>query len=302
MQTSHMTSDSDRSANGAGPSLRILQVGDLHFASRARPALVEVLEGLLSRERYDVAVFCGDFAQRARIGEFLSGAALVRYARQFGATIAVPGNHDIAWWRSPMHVFGPEPTTRKYRQWLHPELEPCLSVPGATFVGLNTSHGVAPYTLTPRPGDVSIIGAVTDAQLQRCTAQLERALSGDLRAVVMHHNPVHGELSRRVGITNHQRVLTAFGAARCDLVLCGHDHQERVEQLSVVDASGRPHTMVVSVCGTLSTRSRGGRPGSVTAITVDQRRITLQILMENGTGTALEPEQRFVFSRGGPQA
>ncbi|MGH7713969.1 MAG: metallophosphoesterase family protein, partial [Gemmatimonadaceae bacterium] len=89
--------------------MRILQAGDFHFAAPARPDLVAALEVLMARERYDVVVFCGDFAQRSRIGEFLCGAALVRYAGQFGATIVVPGNHDIAWWRSPMHVFGAEP-------------------------------------------------------------------------------------------------------------------------------------------------------------------------------------------------
>lgn len=292
-----MRSEAETPGGTRSPSLRILQVGDLHFASRARPVAVAALEDLLTRERYDVVVFCGDFAQRARIGEFLCGAALVRYARRHAETIAVPGNHDVAWWRSPMHVFGSEPILRKYRRWLHPEVEPELRVPGATFIGLNTAHGVALRTLTPRLRDVSIIGTVTDAQIARCSAALARIPQGDLRTIVMHHNPVRGELSQRFGIPNHRKVLSAFAAARCDLILCGHDHQERVEPVSIPDGAGRTHTILVSVCGTLSARSRGRRPCSVTEITVDQQQVVLQILMENGANGALERQEQFVFPR-----
>ncbi len=279
--------------------LRILQVGDLHFGGLARPDLVAALERLLARERYDVVAFCGDFAQRARIGELVAGATLVRYARQFGATISVAGNHDIAWWRSPLHVFGAEPIARKYRRWLDPELEPMLSVPGATLVGLNTSHGIAPYTLTTRLRDLAVVGAVTDAQLARCTTRLQQIPAGELRAVVMHHNLVRGELSQRFGIPNHRKVLAAFAVAGCDLVLCAHDHQERVEAvtLPLPDDQGGQRTIVISLAGTLSTRSRGNRPCSVTAFTLDEREIALQVLMANDTGSAFEPAQRVVFPR-----
>lgn len=272
-------------------------MGDLHFGAPARPDLVAALERLLARERYDVVAFCGDFAQRARIGEFVAGAALVRYARQFAATISVAGNHDIAWWRSPLYVFGAEAISRKYRRWLDPELEPVLELPGATFVGLNTAQGVAFHTLTRRPRDIAVVGAVTDAQLARCTTRLHQIPAGDLRAIVMHHNPVRGELSQRFGIPNHRKVLSALAAARSDLVLAGHDHQERIEAVTIPECVTGERTIVVSVAGTLSDRSRGGRPCSVTAITVTQAEIALQVLMANDAGSAFEPGQRAVFPR-----
>lgn len=273
-----------------------MQAGDFHFAAPARPDLIAAFERLLARERYDAVVFCGDFAQRSRIGEFLCGAALVRHARQFSATIVVPGNHDVAWWRSPLHIRGKEKMYEKYRTWLDSELEPVLSVPGATFVGLNSSHGIAPYTLTTRLRDLSVIGAVTDAQLARCTDMLTRIPAGDLRAVVMHHNPVRGELSQRFGIPNHRAVLTSFAAARCDLVLCGHDHQEHITRVSLPNG-GAEHSIVVSACGTISSRSRGGRPCSATAITVTRDQLTLDVLMATNAGDNFEPAQQFVFPR-----
>ncbi len=282
----------------AGRPLRILQAGDFHFAAPARPDLIAALEEHIARERYDVVAFCGDFAQRSRIGEFLCGAMLVRHARRFGATIAVPGNHDVAWWRSPMHLFGAERISRKYRRWLHPELEPVLSIPGATFVGLNTSHGIAPYTLTTRLRDLAVVGAVTDAQLTRCKDLLGRTPAGDVRAIVMHHNPLRGELSQRFGIPNHRQVLAAFASARCDIVLCGHDHQEHVERVVLPDERGGEWGVVVSACGTISSRSRGGRPCSATSITVQKELLTVDVLMANTSGTAFEPAEQFRFPRG----
>ncbi|MGQ0538788.1 MAG: metallophosphoesterase family protein [Gemmatimonadaceae bacterium] len=271
--------------------MRILQTGDFHFGAPARPDLVESLEDLIARERYDVVAFCGDFAQRSRIGEFLRGRALVRHAQRVSATIAVAGNHDIAWWTSPMHLFGAEPISRKYRRWIGSELEPVLSLPGATFVGLNTSHGIAAYTLTTRLRDLAVVGAVRPAQLRRCKDLLGRTPAGDLRAIVMHHNPVRGQLSQRFGIPNHRAVLDAFAAARVDLVLCAHDHQERVE---AVERDG--HGVIVSVAGTISTRSRGGRPCSATVVTVERHEITLDVLLADAAG-AFVPDRRYTFPR-----
>jgi 3',5'-cyclic AMP phosphodiesterase CpdA len=58
-------------------------------------------------------------------------------------------------------------------------------------------------------------------------------------------------------------VLGAFADMGVDLVLCGHDHQEAIHYIE--------HTKkgtVISTAGTVSSRSRGGRPSSVNAITI----------------------------------
>ena len=57
-------------------------------------------------------------------------------------------------------------------------------------------------------------------------------------------------------------MLGAFAEMGVDLVLCGHDHQEAVHYIE--------HTKkgtVISTAGTVSNRSRGGRPSSVNSIT-----------------------------------
>jgi predicted phosphodiesterase len=79
----------------------------------------------------------------------------------------------------------------------------------------------------------------------------------------MHHNPVRGELSQRHGLKNTQKILGAFAEMGIDLVCCGHDHQESVHYIE--------HTRkgtVISTAGTVSNRSRGGRPSSVNVIDI----------------------------------
>ena len=83
----------------------------------------------------------------------------------------------------------------------------------------------------------------------------------------MHHNPVKGELSQRHGLKNTQRILGAFAEMGVDLVLCGHDHQEAVHYIE--------HTKrgtIISTSGTISNRSRGGRPSSVNSIRITRAR------------------------------
>jgi 3',5'-cyclic AMP phosphodiesterase CpdA len=138
-----------------------------------------------------------------------------------------------------------------------------LHVPGATFVGINTAHGVTRRTLTWNLRDISIIGDIHREQLAEAKEIFEKAPAGDARVIVMHHNPVRGELSQRHGLKNTQKILGAFAEMGVDLVCCGHDHQESVHYIE--------HTRkgtVISTAGTVSNRSRGGRPSSVNVIAI----------------------------------
>jgi 3',5'-cyclic AMP phosphodiesterase CpdA len=90
----------------------------------------------------------------------------------------------------------------------------------------------------------------------------------------MHHNPVKGELSQRHGLKDTRKVLGAFAELEVDGVLCGHDHQEAIHYVE--------HTKrgtVVSTAGTVSNRSRGGRPSSLNVLQFvgDQIEVTTHI-------------------------
>jgi 3',5'-cyclic AMP phosphodiesterase CpdA len=94
----------------------------------------------------------------------------------------------------------------------------------------------------------------------------------------MHHNPVKGELSQRHGLKNTQRVLGAFAEMGVNLILCGHDHQEAVHYIE--------HTKkgtIVSTSGTISNRSRGGRPSSVNSIRITAADIEVSTLVWSDT-------------------
>jgi 3',5'-cyclic AMP phosphodiesterase CpdA len=242
---------------------KVFHVSDLHFGWPAVPEQIEAIEQIIQANKYDVVAISGDLSQRARAGEFQRAAAFIRDARKVSRVITVPGNHDVKWWRAPLGVRDRSNIYENYRKFIDRNLEPVLHVPGATFVGLNTSHGVTWRTLTWNLRDISIIGDIHKHQLEEAKEIFEKAAPRDARVIVMHHNPVRGELSQRHGLKNTQKILGAFAEMGIDLVCCGHDHQESVHYIE--------HTRkgtVISTAGTVSNRSRGGRPSSVNVIDI----------------------------------
>jgi 3',5'-cyclic AMP phosphodiesterase CpdA len=258
----------------ARPVTRVFHVSDLHFGRPFVPEQIDAIEALIQAERFDVVAVSGDVSQRARFGEFQRAQVFLREAGRVSRTICVPGNHDVAWWKAPFGVGTEAEMYEGYRRFIGEELEPVLHVPGATFVGLNTSHGITHRTLTWRLRDLSVIGDVRRSQLDRLRRRLADTRGDDARVVVMHHNPVKGELSGRHGLKDTRRVLGAFADMGVDLVLCGHDHQEAVHYIE--------HTRkgtVISTAGTVSNRSRGGRPSSVNLITITGETIDVSTLV-----------------------
>ena len=252
----------------------LFHCSDLHFGHPAVPEQYEAIEALIDERKYDVVAISGDVSQRSRAGEFQRAREFIKKAERVSQVIVVPGNHDVAWWLAPLGFGDPLRMYQKYREYINPDLEPVLRVASATFVGLNTSQGVTRHTLTWNVRDISIIGHLSRAQIERARAEFESSRAGDARIIVMHHNPVKGELSQRHGLKNTQRILGAFAEMGVDLVLCGHDHQEAVHYIE--------HTKrgtIISTAGTMSNRSRGGRPSSVNSIRIMDDSIEVSTLL-----------------------
>lgn len=271
--------------------LRVLHVSDLHFGVYSVAEQVAAIEAMLAREAYAVVAVSGDLTQRARRREFARARAFLDLASTRSATIAVPGNHDVAWWRAPLHLGDPRCMYAKWRHGLARETEPVLRVPGATFVGLNTAHGISRHTITKRPRDLSVIGDLRDRQIDRVAAELGPRVAGVRRVVVMHHNPVAGEISGRFGLRHSAYVLERLAAVGVDVVLCGHDHQEAVHY--VEQTSGG---IVVSIAGTITTRSRGGRPAAVNELELGADGVTVRTLVWDTQGKAFVPGPVRAFS------
>lgn len=253
----------------------LFHCSDLHFGHPAVPEQYEAIEALIEARKYDVVAVSGDVSQRARSGEFQRARSFIQRAERAGSkVIVVPGNHDVAWWFAPLGFGDHDAMLRKYRQYINTDVEPVLRIAGSTFVGLNTSQGVIPETLTWNLRDISIIGHLTRVQIDRARTEFERSRTDDARIIVMHHNPVKGELSQRHGLKHTPRILGAFAEMGVCLVLCGHDHQEAVHYIE--------HTKrgtVISTAGTISDRSRGGRPSSVNSIRITAAEIEVATLL-----------------------
>jgi 3',5'-cyclic AMP phosphodiesterase CpdA len=274
----------------ASAGTRIFHVSDLHFGRPAVPAQIEAIEALIQAERFDVVAISGDLSQRARSGEFQRAAVFIRDAERVSRVIVVPGNHDVRWWKAPLGIGDEKKIFETYRTYVTPELEPVLRVPGVTLVGVNTSQGVTRRTLTWNVRDLSIIGDIRKPQVEKARLAFEDSPPDDARIIVMHHNPVKGELSQRHGLKNTQRVLGAFANIAVDVILCGHDHQEAVHFVESTQKG-----TIVATAGTVSNRSRGGRPSSVNTLTITHDAIVVDTLIwTDETHTfAPGPHQRF---------
>lgn len=254
--------------------LTLFHCSDLHFGHPAVPEQYESIEALIEERRYDVVAISGDLSQRARSGEFQRARVFIRQAERYSRVIVVPGNHDVAWWYAPLGFGDERRLLANYRKFIDDDIEPVLHIPGMTLVGLNTSHGVTSRTLTWNVRDISIIGDLKPSQIEHAREEFARAPDGDVRVIVMHHNPVKGELSQRHGLKGTKRILGAFAEMGVDIVLCGHDHQEAIHYIE--------HTRkgtVISTSGTISNRQRGGRPSSVNSIRITDRHIEVSTLV-----------------------
>ena len=276
----------------AGAVVKVFHVSDLHFGRPSVPEQIDAIEQIIRDGAFDVVAISGDLTQRAKAGEFQRAQAFIRDANRVSRTIVVPGNHDVVWWKAPLGVGAKRQIYESYREFISEDLEPVLRVPGATFVGLNSAQGVTRHTLTWRVRDISIIGAIRRSQIDRAREEFEGSPADAARVIVMHHNPVKGELSGRHGLRDTRKVLGAFAHIGVDLVLCGHDHQEAVHFIE--------HTQkgtVISTAGTVSNRSRGGRPSSANVITIRGDDIEVATLVWSAADKTFTPGPSRCFDR-----
>lgn len=275
-------------------TIQILHLADLHFGGPADVRQVEALERMIPDLRPDAVVVAGDLCQRARHGEMQRARAFTNLAAVTAPVYVLPGNHDVAWWWRPLLPFGREALYRSYRRYFGDDLAPTLKVPGATIAGALTSHGVGFLSMTLSPRDLAVMGYLPKSEIRRVEAVFRDAPPEDARVLVVHHNVLRGELSRRVGLVRSRTAQRRIVAAGADLVLCGHDHQEGVDVLP-------GSSVVVATAGTLSNRSRGGRPGSFNFITIEAKAIQVTFFRWEAERGRFRASDTFAFARGAPR-
>ena len=276
----------------------LAHVSDLHFGRPAVSERLDALRDFLAGAEPDAIAVSGDLTQRCSNREFVKARAYLNALGRIAPCIVIPGNHDIRWLGAVARNLGPAGRLRekvhnfkysRYRRYISEDLSPSLEVPGAVIAGLNTAHGISRGSLTKRFRDLGVIGHVKHADIERVKAAFEAADPAAARIVMIHHNPIRGELSGRHGLANTEQALHAFSDLGTELVLCGHDHQDAVHTIEK-----GAHGLVISTAGTISNRIKPGRASSFNLVQSDEN--TLRIIAhcwKNGVGFVPSEDRSF---------
>jgi predicted MPP superfamily phosphohydrolase len=113
----------------------VFHCSDLHFGHPAVPEQYEAMERIIAEHKFDVVAISGDLSQRARSGEFQRARAFIKHAEEFSKVVCIPGNHDVAWWKSPFSLGDESSMLENYRKFISDDIEPIVHIPGVTFAG-----------------------------------------------------------------------------------------------------------------------------------------------------------------------
>ena len=271
-------------------TVQLVHLGDLHFGGVADIRQVEALEAMLPDLRPDAVVIAGDLSQRARHGEFQRARAFARVAAQTAPVLAIPGNHDVQWWRRPFVPFAKDALYQKYRSYFGDDLTPTLTIPGgAVIASALTSHGAAWGSLTTRIRDIAVKGHLPKAEFLRVKRLFGEAAAGMPRVLVLHHNVLRGDISRRMGLARWRQAQRRIVESGAEVVLCAHDHEEGADVLA-----GK---VVVSTTSTLSTRTRGGRPSCFNFVTIEPTAVHITFFRWEAERGRFQSSDTTAFSR-----
>lgn len=270
-------------------TVQLLHLADLHFGGLAEIAQIEALERMIPDLHPDAIVIAGDITQRARHGEFQRARAFATLAASTAPVLMMPGNHDVQWWWRPLVPFAKEALYRKYRAYFGGELAPTLTTPGAVIASALTSHGVAWGSLTLRLRDLAVKGHLPKREVLRVKQLFAAADPGLARVLVVHHNVLRGEISRRMGLARWRQAQRRIVESGADVVLCGHDHQEGADLLG-----GR---VVISTASTLCRRVRGNRPASFNFVTIDPTAVHVTFFRWEAERSKFRASDTLAFAR-----
>jgi 3',5'-cyclic AMP phosphodiesterase CpdA len=274
----------------------VAHVSDLHFGRPASSERLDSLRKLVAEIEPDVVAISGDLTQRCTKKEFVKAREYLDKIGKVAPYVVIPGNHDVRWlgamarnmgglFRQQAHNF----KYSRYVRYISEELSPSLEVPGAVIAGLNTAHGITRGSITKRFRDLGVIGYVKHADIEHAREAFENASPDAARIVMIHHNPIRGELTGRHGLANTEQALHAFASLGAELILCGHDHLQAVHTVET-----GVHGLLISTAGTISNRIRPGRASSFNLVNLDEHNLRITTFVwQNPEGFVPSDERSF---------
>jgi 3',5'-cyclic AMP phosphodiesterase CpdA len=255
----------------------VAHVSDLHFGRPASSERLDSLRKLIAEIEPEAVAISGDLTQRCTKKEFVQAREYLDKIGEVAPYVVIPGNHDVRWlgavarnigsqFRKQAHNF----KYSRYTRYISEDLSPSLEVPGVVIAGLNTAHGITRGSITRRFRDLGVIGYVKHADIERAREAFENASPDATRIVMIHHNPIKGELTGRHGLANTEQALHAFASLGTELVLCGHDHLQAIHNVE-----RGVHGLVISTAGTISNRLRPGRASSFNLVDLDEHNLRI---------------------------
>src|SRR5205814_476926 len=169
--------------------------------------------------------------REARNAALQAARALVQVAARPAPVLVIPGNQAVAWWPRPLTPFAKQPLYAKYARYFGTDLTPTLALPGALIASALTSHGVAWGSLTLRVRDLAVKGHLPKREVARVRGLFDAAPREQARVLVVHHNVLRGDISKRMGLARWRQAQRRIAASGAEVVLCGHDHQEGADLL-----------------------------------------------------------------------
>ncbi len=224
---------------------RILHISDLHFG-RDRPELLRPLIDTINGLTPDLVAISGDFTQRARLGQYRAARAFL--TKLNAPWLAVPGNHDTPLDNLIVRFLTP---WRRYRHYIHPDLEPVWRDAEIVVIGVNTVNRWSWQR-----------GRIGGRTLRRIAAELGEVKTRT-RIAMLHHPLEHGpEVDKRL-MRGADAALSALERSGVDIVLSGHLHTWHARPF--VDRAG---VLFVQAGTGLSTRTRG-EPNDFNLLTIE---------------------------------
>ena len=252
---------------------RLLHISDLHFG-RDRPELLRPLIDTINGLAPDLVAISGDFTQRARLGQYRAARAFL--SRLEPPWLAVPGNHDTPLDNLFVRFLAP---WRRYRHYIHAELEPTWRDDEVVVVGINTVNRWSWQR-----------GRIGGHTLRRIAAELG-PVKTRTRIAMLHHPLEHGpEVEKRL-MRGADAALDALEGAGVDIVLSGHLHTWHAWPF--VDRAG---VLFVQAGTGLSTRLRG-EPNDFNLLTLTGEKVEIAQWTAADGETTFAPTRTARFGR-----